>query len=120
MLIRKSDKWILESKGDFRSRMSAREPALAHSPDEADAAVLCCLAAQLRYGFAPGQKRQLPKEIDVDEFFAQKIASLHRQGMTAGQSLREVQAEKRAPLIRANFGTDISQAISVRPKILRH
>lgn len=118
LLVRKGEgetkKWVLESKGDFRSRMSAKEPALAHSPDEADAAVLCCLAAQLRFGFSPGQKRDLPNNKDFDEFFAQKVAILHRQGLSAGETLRKIEEVKRAPVIRASFGKSLEESLALK------
>jgi hypothetical protein len=56
----KNGKLILETKEEYKNRMTAINPALAHSPDESDAAILCLMACTLRYGFYPGQRVTLP------------------------------------------------------------
>lgn len=56
----KNGKTTLETKADYKARMAARNPALAHSPDEADAAILALHAAIIRYGFSPGEERVNP------------------------------------------------------------
>lgn len=50
----------LETKEEYRNRMRAVNPALAHSPDEADAAVLCLFAAIQNFGFRTGLRRDPP------------------------------------------------------------
>lgn len=50
----------IESKLDFKKRMAAIMPSLAHSPDEADACTLCLQSAIINFGFHPGQKKDLP------------------------------------------------------------
>lgn len=50
----------IESKVDFKKRIAAIMPTLAHSPDEADACTLCLQAAIINFGFSPGQKREVP------------------------------------------------------------
>ena len=62
----------LESKADYKRRMGAIQPSLAHSPDEADAAALCLLAAMTNAGFYPGQKKALQK---IEPGFMQEIAA---------------------------------------------
>lgn len=54
-IIEREGKRILEPKPQYKMRMGAINPAFAHSPDEADAAVLCLFSAILRYGFSAGQ-----------------------------------------------------------------
>jgi len=55
-------KLTLESKADFKARMNASNPGMAHSPDEADSAALCLQAAIIKYGFTPGMKRKVRAE----------------------------------------------------------
>jgi hypothetical protein len=50
----------LESKAEFKKRMGAVMPSMAHSPDEADSAVLCLMSAIHNYGFSLGERRDLP------------------------------------------------------------
>jgi hypothetical protein len=54
----KNGKPVLESKKDYKTRMGAVAPSLAHSPDEADCCALALQAAIINYGFTPGQRRQ--------------------------------------------------------------
>lgn len=51
----------LESKKEYKARMSAVMPSLAHSPDEADSCTLALQAAILTFGFHPGQTREIPR-----------------------------------------------------------
>jgi hypothetical protein len=60
----KNGKEVLEAKQDYRRRVAAINPTLAHSPDEADAGALCIQAAITRLGFFPGQFSELPENID--------------------------------------------------------
>jgi hypothetical protein len=62
----KSGKQALESKAKYKMTMGSINPSLAHSPDEADAAALCLRAAILRYGFTPGQRRDIAKQESFD------------------------------------------------------
>lgn len=55
----KDNKVSLESKRDYKMRMGGKNPALAHSPDRADAAALTLQAAIMRYGFHLGQKKAM-------------------------------------------------------------
>lgn len=57
----KAGKRVLESKKDYKTRMGAISPTLAHSPDEADAASLVLQTAKIKFGFFPGQKRDIQK-----------------------------------------------------------
>lgn len=60
LLIKKPDgKQVLEKKSDYKDRMLAIDASLAHSPDEADAAILALHAAILSHGFFPGYKRAM-------------------------------------------------------------
>jgi len=56
----KTMKEELETKLDYKKRMGAIMPSLAHSPDEADVETLCLQSAIINFGFHPGQKREVP------------------------------------------------------------
>ena len=56
-VIIKAGKPHLETKRDYKVRMGAVAPSLAHSPDEADSCALVLQSAMINYGFAPGQTR---------------------------------------------------------------
>ena len=60
----KNGKEVLEPKQAYRRRVAAIDPTLAHSPDEADAGALTIQAAIIRLGFHPGQRVELPANID--------------------------------------------------------
>ena len=100
LLKEKNGKMILESKKDFKSRMNAISPILAHSPDEADAAILALHSAILRFGFSPGQKRALPPP-GQNKMMTQKLQALQQERAIQRDAFRTETIE-RAPLI-ANF-----------------
>lgn len=78
----KNGKQILEKKNEYKARMSAINPGLAHSPDEADSCALALQVAMINYGFKPGQQFSVPKE---DSFELEKMYAY----MTA-QAVEEV------------------------------
>jgi len=51
LVVFKQGKPALEKKSDYKIRMGAISPSMAHSPDEADACALTLQAALLRFGF---------------------------------------------------------------------
>ena len=55
LIVVRNGKPELEPKAEYKMRMMAISPSLAHSPDEADAAALCVQAACIKHGFTPGQ-----------------------------------------------------------------
>lgn len=59
VILGKNGKQQLESKVDYKKRMGAIMPSLAHSPDEADAAALALQSAILKFGFHPGQRHTI-------------------------------------------------------------
>jgi hypothetical protein len=65
-IMEKSGKRALESKSKYKMTMGSINPSLAYSPDEADAAALCLQAAILRYGFVPGQRRDIVRQESFD------------------------------------------------------
>lgn len=72
----KLGKKTLESKKEFKSRMAVSNPAIAHSPDEADAATLCVQSAIMNFGFSPGQIVEIDKMPTggfQDKFIAQTL-----------------------------------------------
>lgn len=71
LVILKNNRPMLETKHEFKARMTAIDPKLARSPDEADAAMLVIQAAMIRLGFQPGQRQTIPNQF-VDSFWAQK------------------------------------------------
>lgn len=88
----------LEPKIDYKRRMAAIMPALAHSPDEADAATLCLQSAIMNFGFSLGQKREIRK---IDDFVSVK--------MFAHEKEVEMREQKHAGMvIRNGFGLDVT------------
>ena len=77
----KTGKMELESKADYKKRMGAIMPSMAHSPDEADALSLCLQSAIINFGFYPGQRREVPA---VQPGALQEIA-IWKQGVKAVQ-----------------------------------
>lgn len=55
----KGGKQLLESKVEYKVRMSAVSSSMAHSPDEADAASLALQSAIINFGFTPGQRKDV-------------------------------------------------------------
>lgn len=80
LVIIKDGKQKLESKHDFKNRMGAIMPSLAHSPDEADAASLVLQAAMINYGFAPGQVKikEVSRDEIQDKFYVYKMLNKQR------------------------------------------
>lgn len=66
----KTLKQRLQTKAEFKKRMSAVNPSLAHSPDEADCAAICLQSAIHNFGFALGQKVEMPR---VESFAHEKL-----------------------------------------------
>lgn len=62
--IEKNGKKTLESKVDYKRRMTTVSSVLGRSPDEADAAMLTLQSAILHYGFFPGQQKEIVRYAD--------------------------------------------------------
>lgn len=94
----KNGKPVLEPKADYKVRMGAVMPALAHSPDEADAAALVLQAAMINYGFYPGQRREM-----------QQVQGMMHEKYWVFNKLKEVEntAVRAAPPV-ANFSGDVT------------
>jgi hypothetical protein len=93
----------LESKSEFRKRMTASMPSLAHSPDEADSAALCLQAAIHNYGFALGQRRDLPSingfaHEKMLAFNLEKLANAPMQAMDHSRMDFNLAADFSAPV----------------------
>lgn len=58
-ILEKGNKEVLEYKADYINRMAAISPKNAHSPNEADSAILCVMAALYRAGLTPGATRPI-------------------------------------------------------------
>lgn len=57
----KTKRQRLETKSDFKKRVGAVMPSLAHSPDEADAMAICLQSAIHTLGFSLGQRKEIPR-----------------------------------------------------------
>lgn len=66
----------LEPKLEYKRRMAGRNPALAHSPDEADSAALCLQSAIINYGFSLGQRVE---RVQTEDFVSQKMFAYKRE-----------------------------------------
>jgi hypothetical protein len=62
-VIKKANQMSLESKKDYTDRMSAVNPQLAMSPNEADSAVLAVLAVMHRIGLSYGELRPIDNKV---------------------------------------------------------
>jgi hypothetical protein len=105
----KNGKQILESKKEFKARMNAINPRMAHSPDEADACILALHAAILKFGFFPGQKREVRFETDgvSQKLWAlQQERDLERKGVG---NLGPASLSRAAPLV-ADFSGDLADS----------
>lgn len=60
-------KMVLESKADYKKRIGAKHPGMAHSPDHADAAALCLQSAIHNFGFSIGARREIPQVSDFNQ-----------------------------------------------------
>lgn len=100
----KGTKLILESKSEYKSRMAAINPRLAHSPDEADATILCLHAAILRFGFFPGQERPISVSVG-DRDVQEKIMR-----WTSERKIEEADVKKRVRLV-ANFSSSLEDKV---------
>lgn len=85
----------LETKAEYRKRMAAINPRLAHSPDEADAAVLATFAAIKAFGFYPGMKREVPVD-NRDWRWHQKMAAHEAEAVKMGGRRVVVEANFRS------------------------
>lgn len=75
----------LETKAEYKKKMGAIMPSMAHSPDEADAAALCLQSAIHNFGFALGQRRDIPK---VEGFIHEKMFEYREQNKLQMQQER--------------------------------
>lgn len=102
----------LEPKQEYRARMGAVAPILAHSPDEADSAALALQSAIINFGFRPNEIREIPA---TTSFIDEK--------MRAYEALRKKEYEevkqKGKPNLVANFTGEITSASSPFSKPLR-
>lgn len=98
----KNGKPSIESKREYKIRMGAINPALAHSPDEADSAILVVQCAINRFGFTVGQKLDLQK---VEELELKKRFDLQRNEMLKKPEIQ---------IPTANFKSTIEQLAKFR------
>ena len=104
---------VLESKAEYKTRMRGIAPALAHSPDEADAAALCLQAAMINYGFSPGQKVEIQR--GASSFESEKLR-VYKQMIQKEQAAQEkvtnappvADFQGRLEDLPGKFGSDIT------------
>lgn len=98
--IGKNNEAILETKQEFKARMQAKNPKLAHSPDEADGAALALQAAIVKFQFYPGQMIEIPRP----QTFEDMKMYLHQEEV---RMVSEKEASEEAPPA-ADFSGDIT------------
>lgn len=80
-VIEKNGKRFLESKSEYKKRMTLISDLLGRSPDEADAAMLCIQSAIINHGFHVGQRRSMEGQSEI----AQAIHNYQQQMKAAVQ-----------------------------------
>lgn len=106
LVLWQNKKPVLEEKRAYKARMTAINPANAHSPDAADAASLALQAAIIKHGFIPGQEMQIKQDITFIDSKIQEFIRL--QGGIVGNK-----APTQRPLgLTAGYGKDITSLIS--------
>lgn len=100
----KNGKQFLEPKPTYKARMGTINPSQAHSPDEADAAALALQVAILKFGFTPGQRREVKRE---DTFTAQKMYAAMAAKMVQEEHNKEVR-------LNDDYSCNLYDAIKVK------
>jgi hypothetical protein len=94
----------LEDKQTFKQRMSAINPALAHSPDEADTAILALYSAIFNFGFGQGQVKPVVRASTPED--------MKRRAFDIEQAEKGVRVKRVSPI--ANFSKGIEASTSKR------
>jgi len=106
----KNNKLVLETKSEYQGRMNAIDPKYAHSPDEADAAILALLCAYVKLGFRPGQEIEIHRE-KIDNLFIEKLlASKGKLGMPIAAG---VSSALTRPPLRPNFSSGLEDGVKL-------
>lgn len=105
----KNGKKILEPKNDYKKRMGAQSPGMAHSPDEADAAALCLQAAILRYGFTPGKRREVIIEQGFEHEKMREFRLMHEMGSSVSSKI-----SLETPTLSATFSGTLEDMVSTK------
>lgn len=100
----KNGKQYLEPKPTYKARMGTINPSQAHSPDEADAAALALQVAILKFGFTPGQRREVKRE---ESFTAQKMYAAMSAKMVEEAHSREIK-------LNDDFSCNLYDAVKVK------
>jgi hypothetical protein len=107
-IIRNGDKVFLESKKDYKRRMSAI--GNPHSPDEADASALIVQAVKVRLGIEPGLKWPFPQyeqaQAHLDKLYAMSRASV--------SEVAAAQNKMPAALPKTNFAAGVEKYAKFR------
>lgn len=98
---------MLETKKDYKSRMTAIHASWGSSPDEADAAALVVQTAMMKHGFRPGQIVEIP---EYEDPYAKKIA-IHM----GNQAVQETSVRVVSPPTASFTGTLESMAALRKP-----
>lgn len=100
----KGGKQYLETKPLYKARMGTINPSQAHSPDEADAAALALQVAIIKFGFTPGQRREVKRE---ETFTAEKMYAMMSAKMIQEEHNKEIR-------LNDDFSCDLYSASTVK------
>jgi len=114
LIHQKNGKLVLETKEEYKNRMSIIDPILATSPDEADAAILCAHAAILRAGLTEGMVQEIPR-IQGTRDLVRKFMMYKNMQVEQERIARET-AERNAstrPKLSPNFSSSLESAVVI-------
>lgn len=97
----------LESKKEYKRRMAIKDPARAHSPDEADAGMLTIQSAVLNYGLYVGQTH------DVQKFDSEEQRK-YNAALVAYKKMHDGAADGRPFVLRAGYSSGIASVVKKR------
>lgn len=101
----KTLKQEIESKRDYKSRMNAINPALSHSPDEADAACLCLLAATLTAGFNIKNKNQQILQNNIERSGEDSLNHIMMERLRMSDKIQEAAMKKSVTQLKPKFAS---------------
>lgn len=96
----KHGKMVLESKDEYKKRMGAIMPSMAHSPDRADSAALVLQSAIMNFGFHTGQKKEMPK---IDGVHNEKMWAYNQERL-----MNQIQTPKAEVRVKMDFSGSLS------------
>lgn len=106
----KSGLTYLEPKHVYIVRMGAVDPKLAHSPDEADAAILALMTAVHRLGFIPGMRWAVPDNMKLDPYSLDKLTAFMQAKKDAAM-IQDVEGNRAFVRLEPNFSAPLEDGI---------